>query len=288
MIAVTGANGYVGGRILSHLRAERIDTIALVRRPAPGAQRARRYALGTPLEDSVLDGIKTVVHAAYDLSQRGQNIRAANFSGSLPLLDGLAERGGRVLLISSLSAFEGARSQYGRSKLELERAVLERGGVVLRPGLVFGAGAGRSSNRGLFGDMVAALSRHAVAPLIGGGWQRLFVTHDEHLCELVAATVSGRLEPDRPVFAAHEVPSTLRAIAVEIARACGRRLTVVPLPRSLAYLGLRSAEMAGVPMSFRSDSLLSLVKTIPLDQVSALARSPVEFPALTPELWVGP
>jgi hypothetical protein len=80
----------------------------------------------------------------------------------------------------------------------------------------------------------------------------------------------------------------VRAIAVEIARACGRRLTVVPLPRALAYLGLRSAEIARVPMPFRSDSLLSLTKTIPLDQVSALARSPVEFPPLTPELWVGP
>ena len=288
MIAVTGANGYLGGRILSHLRAERIEAIALVRRPAPGDGRARRYALATPLEDSVLDGIETVVHAAYDLSQRGPNIRTVNFCGSLPLLDGLAERGGRVLLISSLSAFEGARSQYGQSKLELERAVLERGGVVLRPGLVFGAGAGRSSNGGLFGDLVASLSRHPVVPLIGGGWQRLFVTHDEHLCELVGAIVGGRVEPEGPVFAAHEVPTTLRAIAVEIARACGRSLTVVPLPRALAYLGLRSAEMAGVPMPFRSDSLLSLAKTIPLDQVSALARSPVEFPALTPELWVGP
>lgn len=288
MIAVTGANGYLGGRILSHLLAERIDAIALVRRPAPGDGRARRYALGAPLEDSVLDGIETVVHAAHDLSPRGQNIRAVNFCGSLPLLDGLAERGGRVLLISSLAAFEGARSHYGRSKLELESAVLERGGIVLRPGLVFGAGAGRSSRGGLFGDMVAAVSRHAVAPLIGGGWQRLFVTHDERLCELVGAIVSGQVEPDRPVFAAHEVPTTLRAIAVEIARTCGRRLTVVPLPRSLAYLGLWLAELAGVPTPFRSDSVVSLVNTIPLDQVSALARSPVEFPALTPELWVRP
>ena len=109
MIGVTGASGYVGGRILSHLRAEGVDAIALVRGPAPGEERARRYALDTPLQDSLLDGIETVVHAAYDLSQRGPGIRAVNFTGSLPLLDGLAARGGRVLLISSLSAFEGAR-----------------------------------------------------------------------------------------------------------------------------------------------------------------------------------
>jgi nucleoside-diphosphate-sugar epimerase len=281
MIAVTGANGYVGGRIVSHLRASGIDTIALVRRPAPGEERERRYALDTPLGDSVLDGVEVVVHAAYDASQRGEQIRDVNSSGSLPLLEGVAARGGLVVMISSLSAFEGARSQYGRTKLELERAVLERGGIVLRPGLVFGARVG-----GLVGAMAAALSRQAFVPMIGAGSQRLFVTHDEHLCELVAAIVSGRAGADRPLFAAHEVPTTLRAIAVQIAAAHGRRLTPIPLPPSLVYLGLRCAETAGVSLPFRSDSLLSLMHPIPLDQVSALERSQVQFPPLTADLFM--
>jgi nucleoside-diphosphate-sugar epimerase len=282
MIAVTGANGYVGGRILARLRAERSDTIALVRRPPPGDQRARRYALGTPLEDSTLDGVELVVHAAYDLSVQGADIRTVNLLGSLPLLEGLAERGGRVLLISSLSAFEGARSQYGRTKLELERAVLERDGIVLRPGLVFGEHGG-----GLFAAMSGALSKRAFVPLIGGGSQRLFVTHDEHLSELVAAIVSGRVPAEGPLFAAHEVPTTLRAIAAQIAGAHGRRLRAIPLPPALVRAGLALAEAAGVRTPFRSDSLRSLQYPIPLDQVSALARSPVVFPALAPQLWLG-
>ena len=286
MIAVTGANGYLGARIISHLRAAGGEAIAMVRRPQAGGgssgidEHARRYALAEPLEPSVLDGIETVVHAAWDLSRRGAEIRAVNVCGSLPLLDDLAARGGRTVLISSLAAFAGARSLYGQAKLELERAVLERGGVVLRPGLVFGVDAG-----GLFGAMVAAISRHPLAPLIGGGWQRLFVTHDEHLCELIAAITGGRFGPEHPVFAAHELPTTLRAIAVQVAQAHGRRLTVIPLPQRLAYLGLRSAEIAGLSLSFRSDSLLSLTNPIPLDHVAALERSPVEFPPLTPELW---
>jgi nucleoside-diphosphate-sugar epimerase len=281
MIAVTGSSGYVGGRILAHLRAT-IDpeTIALVRRPDPADRRARRYALGEPLHERTLDGIESVVHAAYDLSCKGEAIRKVNVAGSLPLLDGVAARGGRVVLISSLSAFDGARSMYGRAKLELEQMVLERGGVVLRPGLVFGAGAG-----GLFGAMVAALSRRAVAPMVGGR-QRLFVTHDERLCSLVAAVLDRRPPAAGPVFAAHEVPSTLRAIAAQIARAHGRRLTAIGLPSLLVYLGLRSAELAGLSLPFRSDSLLSLARPVPLDQVSALARSQIAFPPLTPRLWL--
>jgi nucleoside-diphosphate-sugar epimerase len=283
MIAVTGANGYVGGRIIAHLRAGGADAIALVRRPEVGDDSERRYALAEPLDCGVLDGIETVVHAAYDLSQRGEDVRAVNFLGSLPLLDGVAARGGRVLLISSLSAFEGTASEYGRTKLALERAVAQRGGIALRPGLVFGVGAG-----GLFGAMVAALSKRAVAPLIDGGWQRQFLTHDEHLCELVGEIVARRVEAEQPLFAAHEVPTTLRAIASEVARARGRGLKTVTIPSPLAYLGLRCAERGGLALPFRSDSLHSLLNPIPLDQVSALARGPVRFPPLTPPLWMNP
>jgi nucleoside-diphosphate-sugar epimerase len=281
MIGVTGANGYLGGRIRAHLRGLGIEAIALVRAPVPGDEGTRRYALAEPLEDSVLDGLQTVIHAAHDLAQRGAGVRAVNFCGSLPLLDGMAARGGRVVLISSLSAFAGARSDYGRTRLELEHAVLQRGGIVLRPGLAFGAAAG-----GLFGAMVAALSRHALMPLIGSGSQRLFVTHDEHLCELVSAIVAGRFNANGPVFAAHETPTTLRGIAGAIAGGQGRRLVALPLPPALVGAVLRSGELAGVGLPFRSDSLRSLLHPIPLDQVSALARSSVDFPALTPELWL--
>ncbi|MGO8906723.1 MAG: NAD-dependent epimerase/dehydratase family protein [Solirubrobacteraceae bacterium] len=281
MIAVTGANGYVGGRILAHLRADGFDAIALVRRPTAGDERARRYALAEPLDEGVLDDIDTVVHAAYDVSVVGEDIRRVNAAGSLPLLDGLAERGGRVLMISSLSAFEGARSLYGRAKLELERAVLARDGVVLRPGVVFGMQAA-----GMFGEMVKTLSTRSLAPMVGGGSQRLFVTHDESLAELIAALARGRVDAMGPLFSAHEVPTTLRAIAEQIAATGGRRLRVIPLPPALVQVGMRCAESIGVRLPFRSDSLLSLLHPIPLDQVSALARPPVEFPPLDPELWL--
>jgi nucleoside-diphosphate-sugar epimerase len=282
MIAVTGANGYVGGRILSHLRAGGIDAISLVRRPDPGDQLARHYALGEPIEDSLIEDVDVVVHAAYDASAQGEGTRAVNVSGSLALLDGLAKQGGRMLMISSLSAFEGAHSQYGLAKLELERAVLQRNGIVLRPGLVFGTETG-----GLFGAMATALSKCALVPMIGGGRQRLFVTHDEHLAALVLAIVTGEERVEGPLFAAHEVPTTLREIAEQIARAHGRHLRVAPMPPLMIQLALRCAEIAHVGLPFRSDSLRSLLNPIPLDEVAALGRSSIAFPPLAAELLRG-
>lgn len=282
MIAVTGSNGYVGGRILRYLRANGVEAIGLVRRPAPGDLSARRYALAEPLEDSLLEGIDTVIHAAYDASQRGDAIRAVNVSGSLPLLNGLAARGARMVMISSMSAFVGAPSLYGRAKLALERAVIERNGVVLRPGLVFGSAAG-----GMFGTMVGMLSKSVPAPMIGNGRQRLFVTHDERLSELALAIAVGRSNPGYPVFAAHEAPTTLREIVEQIAAARGRRLWAVPLSPLLVRISLSCLEKAGLNPPFRSDSVRSLLSPMPLDQLSSLERPSVEFPPLAPKLWLG-
>src|SRR5579872_1500151 len=112
----------------------------------------------------------------------------------MPLLEALGARGGRVVLISSLSAFRGARSRYGQAKLELEKAVLERGGAAVRPGVVFGARPG-----GLFAAICASVARTRVLPLPGGGSQRLFLSRDEELCELVAQIADDRFTPGRAV-----------------------------------------------------------------------------------------
>lgn len=279
MIGVTGANGYVGSRILAHLRASGAEAVALERHPRAADRDARPYALGEPLAAETLAGLDVVVHAAYDLSPRGERVRLVNCDGSLPLIEGMAARGGRVVLVSSLAAFEGVRSDYGRAKLELERAVLARGGFALRAGVVFGLRAG-----GLFGSLVASVASQALVPMFGGS-QRLFVTHDESLCALVAVLANGELAPEGSVFAAHEVPTSLRAIAGEIAAADGRRIVALPLPAPLVYAALRCAERLRVRLGFRSDSVRSLMNPIPLDQVAVLARGPVYFPALAPELW---
>jgi nucleoside-diphosphate-sugar epimerase len=274
LIAVTGASGYLGALILDRLRNDGPEAVAFARRPREGE---RRYVLGEPAD---LDGVDTVVHAAYDLGARGRDVYEVNVRGSLSLLDALAAQGGRMVLISSLAAYEGAASLYGQAKRALEREVLAGGGAVVRPGLVFG-----EARRGLFGQLVSALQGRSIVPMIGAGWQRLFVTHEERLCALVSEIVTRRFDSAAPVFAAHEVPTTLRAIVSQIVAASGKRPRIVPLPGSLAYGALRAIEVAGVRSPFRSDSLKSLMHPIPLDQVASLARGPIEFPALTPELW---
>jgi len=279
VIAVTGANGYVGGRIIAHLRAGGMETVALVRRPDECSGPSRRFVLGEPLAADTLEGVDTVIHAAWDASVRGDEVAAVNTEGSLPLLDGVADRGGRLLLVSTLSAFPAARSRYGRAKYALEQAVQRRGGLAVRPGLVFGAAAG-----GLFGSLVNTSSRGSVMPIVGGS-ERLFVTHDEHLGKLFAELAGAGSARQRTIFAAHERPTTLRSIVELIAAARGGRVRLVPIPPRAVLAALRLAETAGLPVPYRSDSLLSLINPAPLDELAALDRPPLTFPPLSRDLW---
>src|SRR5205814_3363974 len=111
-------------------------------------------------------------------------IERVNVAGSVALFQA-AEAAGvvRRLFVSTISAWDGGRSQYGRGKLTVERAVRASGGLIVRPGLVWGC-----EGRGMF----AALARIAalpVLPLFDGGRQPFFLIHAEDLAALLARAV---------------------------------------------------------------------------------------------------
>ncbi|HLI32787.1 MAG TPA: sugar nucleotide-binding protein [Solirubrobacteraceae bacterium] len=281
MIAVTGANGYIGARILARLRERGADAVALVRSPRALGEGARRFALGEELQEGSLAGARAVVHCAWDLQARGADAYRVNCLGSLALVDAAAAQSALTIFISSLSAFPGARSRYGQAKLWVEQAVAERGGVVLRPGLVFGAAAG-----GMFGTLARVLAGRRVIPMVGAGAQRLFLSHDRTLAELVCELIAGeRPRYERPLFAAHEQPLSLRALAVMLASGSGPPPLVVGVPARPLAAGMRAAEALGVGLPLRADSLTALLHPAPLSEVARLARGPLVFPPPRPELW---
>jgi nucleoside-diphosphate-sugar epimerase len=255
--AVTGASGYLGSRLVRELRARGRRVVALGRRPAadPAAEH-RAFALGAAPPAGALDGVEVLVHAAYDFSvARPHDVRRVNVDGSIRLLDEAARRGVRIAHVSSLSAFPGCRSLYGRAKLAVEEATAERSGAVVRPGLIYGRDAG-----GMVGAMTAAVRTLPAVPLVGsGGWVQ-FTGHVADVVRLVlhAAAAAAAARPG-VLVAASEQPRTLREIVEVLARANGRRRLLVPVPVPVLFAALRAAELARVPLRTRADSLVGLV-----------------------------
>src|SRR5262245_13857344 len=125
---VTGTGGYLGGRVKAALQQRGWRVVVLTRQPGPDTS-AIRFQLGEEVSAADLKGAGALVHCAYDSKQVSwAGIHAINVAGSEKLLRAAREaKIGQLVYVSSISAFEGCRSLYGKAKLETEKIALALG-----------------------------------------------------------------------------------------------------------------------------------------------------------------
>jgi uncharacterized protein YbjT (DUF2867 family) len=151
MELVTGATGYVGGRLIDRLREEGRAVRALVRDPArlearEGVEPARGDIVSGAGLDAALDGVKTAYYLVHSMapSLNGSTFaeldrRAAeNFAAA-------AQKAGvkKIIYLGGLVAADGYLSPHLGSRLEVERILLDAAprGTALRASIVIGAGS---------------------------------------------------------------------------------------------------------------------------------------------------
>jgi nucleoside-diphosphate-sugar epimerase len=258
--AITGADGYVGSRVADRLAGAGWSVTALSRaREARARTGFRRIHcdLGGELEPGAFAGVDALVHAAYDFGvTRRADVERVNVAGSRRLFDAARGAGvARIVFLSTVAAFPGARSLYGRAKLEIERAALAAGAAVVRPGLVWGPGRAVPS-----GALGAAVERLPIVPLPFPPALELSLVHEDDLAALVQRILDRWPEGSEKLFVAAS-EETVGFVALLRARAlrAGRRPRFVWVPWRAAWLGLRALETMGVATPFPSDNLVGMV-----------------------------
>ncbi len=264
--AITGSNGYIGGCMKNYFAANGWEILELTRQPKP-TSRAIKFQLGEEISPSVFENAGALVHCAYDFKPlHWREIFAVNVEGSRKILG--AARAAKIpknIFISSISAFDGCRSLYGKAKMEIEKIALDNGALVIRPGLVYGSGPG-----GMFGKLAAQIRNSSVVPLIGDGSQIQFLVHNEDLCTFIEKFADAKIEITSQILTvANETPWPFKQLLLEIARAQNKKPRFIPLPWRLVWAGLKSAEICGLKLNFRSDSLVSLMNQNPAPDFSA-------------------
>jgi nucleoside-diphosphate-sugar epimerase len=262
--AVTGANGYVGSRIADYLRHEGWRVVELrhdVTTRDPDRPDRIPFSLETGPTPEDLHGLDALVHCAYDFRPtRWPTIVNVNVDGSERVLRAAGEAGvPATVLISTLSAFDGCRSLYGRAKLAIEEIGAGFGAARVRPGLVWGNEPG-----GTLGALGRVVGATPVVPLVGDGHYLQYLAHEDDLGRLVEALFrhpgAGRLPP---VTAAAEKPLTLRRILEALAERRAKKVSFLRVPEAWTLAALRGLEMARIRTGFRSDSLISLMNQNP-------------------------
>jgi nucleoside-diphosphate-sugar epimerase len=264
---LTGATGYVGGRIKAALLAAGWQVTELGRGAADND--GIRFRLGEDIASESLRGHSALVHCAYDFNALGwAAIHDVNVRGT-ELLFRAARYAGveHMVLISTISAFEGCPSLYGKAKLATEGIAQSFGAWVIRPGLVYGGAGG-----GMFAKLVEAVKRVPVIPVPGRGEQFQYLVHEADLARAVLSCIqSPGPVAAGPVTVAHGQSWSFRSLLHEISHALGRRVVLVPIPWRMMWLGLKTLETVGMALGFKSDSLVSLVNQNPRPDLNSEA-----------------
>ncbi len=252
-VFVTGGTGFVGVHVVDALQ-RRGHAVACLLRDARKAQRLFGAGMPEPIPGDLDDaralargcvGADAVVHLAGLTTARSRaELFAVNADGTRALADAVRVSGGGVGCVVHVSSLAAAGpvgdggvllgsepahpvSDYGRSKLAGETPIRELPvpWVILRPPAVYGP-HDREFLR-LF-----RLAARGIAPLFGGGTQRLSLVFAADLAEAIVACLE-RPPPPSIYYPAHAEPTTARALVEQIGRALAVRVRVVSLPRAL-------------------------------------------------------
>lgn len=279
-IAVTGSNGYVGGVILRYLQQTGSEIIELrrVRDREQPADNVVPFSLGETPVDARLRSCDVLVHCAYDLSAiRWNDVEERNIEGSRRLFSAAENLGiKRLILISSISAFDESASQYGRAKIAIEKLAQGFNGVIVRPGLVYGESPG-----GMMGTLRRFVTRLPVVPVIGGA-QEMFLVHQDDLAEMIRRLTHESHVPAAPLFACNERQVQFRRVLQLLATSGGKSPVFIPVPWRGAWLGLKILEMFGVRVGIKSDSLVSMMNPNPAPDFDATRGLGFEFRQFAP------
>jgi nucleoside-diphosphate-sugar epimerase len=279
--AVTGAGGYLGSQICQTLESRGWQVIRLTGSAARSHGQVVSYNLAAPITPQLSEALASadvLIHAAYDLTLTSPaDIRRVNVEGTRCLLQAAQEAGtGRLIVLSSMSAFTGTTQLYGRAKLEIEAITVASGGCAVRPGLVHGKQPG-----GMAGAL-RKLTTLPVVPVIAGGAGLYTVWEEDLMAAIALLAEATSLEPGT-ISLAHPDKVTLVELMNAFAADENRRRRFVPVPWQLVYSALKTGELMRLRLPFRADSLLGLVHTAPgLIGADELARLGVTMHAFQP------
>ena len=271
--AITGASGYVGSVVARWFANQGWKVFALTRGDNSGLYPQIPFSLDSMLEPKVFEanGIRTLIHCAYDFRPVDwSSIRRTNVEGSTRLLQS-AKQGGvrKIIFISSISAFAGCASLYGKAKLEIEAVVAKVGGTIVRPGLIYG----NTVSGGMFGALRSQVLTRKVIPLLGSGEYPQYLLHEDDLCLLLESIADDRLSlTEGPLVAASIRPWPLKTLLLYLAQQEHKQIRLIRVPWRLAWMSIKFLEALGLHPKFRSDSIISLVHQDPSPSFAAEAN----------------
>jgi len=249
-VAVTGATGFTGRRVVAELLRRGHDVTALVRPPTAGRVPAGvRVVEGDLADASALAGL---------LAGQGALLYAASLGfGHAADVTRAVEAAGaeRAVFFSSTALFTRLPAASRRMRIEAEEHVRSLGcaWTILRPTMIYGDAGDRNLSR-----LVRFVARSHVVPLPGGGRALIQPVHVDDLGRAAADALESSAAQRREYNLPGAEATSLRGLVRHVAKLLGRRVVLVPLPiRPVAALA-GIWRRVGLPPRISTEQVLRL------------------------------
>ncbi len=243
-LLISGGSGFIAGALCRDFASRGFEVV--VTTSSPGQPNS--YCFGDRVNSEILDGVMTVVHAAYD-SRLGT--RQLNIDGTVALSEAARKQGVQSeVFISSFSALTGVKSDYAEVKRALEKYFLGLPGTsIIRPGLVIG-------NGGLFAKMAQVVRLSPIIPLIDGGRSAVPVIGLSDLLRAILHLTQTRQCGEFNLLKVEKV--SLFSLLNEYARQQKLHRYFLNVPSSPILLLIRALESLGLRLPISTQNLQGL------------------------------
>jgi nucleoside-diphosphate-sugar epimerase len=264
--AVTGATGFLGRHIAQKMKESGWNIKKMQRKKGRGEDTGDEiifFSLGEKIDPKSMVDVDLLIHCAYDFRYNSwDTIREVNINGTKSLFEAAQKANvALIVFISSMHAFEGCRTMYGRAKLAGEQFTFEHGGVVIRPGTLYLEEHGKLYG-GVGGQTLQSFQKlfniSPVLPILYSKKPTMYTSHIHDLCSLIEEAVAVNKVLDKPVCAVNEKPLTLKQFLIKIKDRQNRKnVFFIPLPWQIPWVLLLFLEKMNIKLSFRSESILT-------------------------------
>jgi nucleoside-diphosphate-sugar epimerase len=256
---ITGSTGFLGSRLVLLFRANHWKVIEMSRKNSQNSYDHVLFDLNRDDPIVIPPDVDILIHCAYDFKATNwQDIYRANVERTMELFNKALSVGcKRCIFISSMSAFDEAKSFYGKAKYEAELKLIPKGVISIRPGLIY-----ENQAKGIVGLIQKYVSFLPVIPIIGDGHYILYLSHIDDLCHAIfELAVSVEIQPTSPIVLANPDPISLKQLISIFANKNNKKVLIIPVAPLITLVCLRIVERLGIRIGFRSDSILSIVNS---------------------------
>jgi len=254
-IIITGAGGFIGSFLTDKFSENSYQVIAFARNKIniPNSNVGfKKYNLNDTIDYESFEGATAIIHCAYIKDKDDKNAQSKNIEGTAKLIEYARRKGLLFVFLTSMSAHEKSESNYGKTKFIIENMLDENKDLIIRPGLVIGAG-------GLYQSMKNLIKKTRIIPLIGNGNQQIQYVGIHDLANFIFDAVNKHIIGTFNICANQSI--SIKNFYKLIAQQENKKIVFLPMPYFLINFFLSISGFIGIRFGFDKENLKGVKNT---------------------------